>query len=149
MSERGRNPSWSRAVGVALAALLAVWGCTQNGGPPTAVTPQERDSTAASTVVLAVGQSTLVAPSSQLTFQRVVGDSRCPTGVQCAWAGEVEIALELQTPAGTESFQLSNRSDAAVVLGLAIKLVAVEPYPRAQVPIPAADYRASLRVTRN
>lgn len=147
MSEQREN----RGRAVLLAALLAVWGCSQNGGPPTEVTPPKdgADSAAAATFVLAVGQSAVVAPSTQLVFERVVGDSRCPIGVQCAWAGEVELALTLQAPAGSQSFQLSDRSEAAVILGFTIKLISVEPHPRAQVPVPAADYRATLRVTRN
>ena len=127
-------------------ALFAAWGCTQNGSAPTEVTPQTERTTAPTTVVLAVGQSADVAPSTRLTFDRVVGDSRCPTGVQCAWAGEVEIALTLQAPAGSQSFQLSDRADSSVVLGHTVKLMAVEPYPRASVQIPAADYRATVRV---
>ena len=127
-------------------ALLAAWGCTQNGGAPTEVTPQTERTTAASTVVLAVGQSAEVAPSTRLTFDRVVGDSRCPTGVQCAWAGEVEVALTLQSPAGSESFQLSDRAASSVVLGYRVTLITVEPHPRANVPIPSADYRATVTV---
>lgn len=128
-------------------ALLAAWGCTQNGGAPTEVTPQtERTTAAATTVVLAVGQSAEVAPTTRLTFDRVVGDSRCPTGVQCAWAGEVEVALTLQAPAGSQSFELSDRADSSVVLGHRVTLIAIEPHPRASVQIPAADYRATVTV---
>jgi hypothetical protein len=129
-----------------LLAILAVCGCAQNGGAPTEVTPQTERTTAAATVVLAIGQSADVAPSARLTFDRVVGDSRCPTGVQCAWAGEVEVALTLQAPAGSQSFQLSDRADSSVVLGYTVKLMAVEPHPRANSRIPAADYRATVRV---
>ena len=140
----------NRHSGTALAlALLAAWGCTQNGSAPTEVTPQTERTTAATTVVLAVGQSAEVAPSTRLTFDRVVGDSRCPTGVQCAWAGEVEVALTLRTPAGSQSFQLSDRADSSVVLGYTVTLVSVEPHPRANQPIPAGDYRASVRVAQD
>lgn len=138
-----------RSANALVLALLAAWGCTQNGGAPTEVTPQTERTTAATTVVLAVGQSAEVAPSTGLTFDRVVGDSRCPIGVQCAWAGEVEVALTLQAPAGSQSFQLSDRADSSVVLGHRVTLIAVEPHPRASVQIPAADYRATVSVARN
>lgn len=138
-----------RSSTVWILALLAVWGCTQNGGAPTEVTPQTERTTAAATVVLAVGGSAEVAPSTRLSFDRVVGDSRCPTGVQCAWAGEVEVALTLQSPAGSQPFQLSDRGAPSVVLGYTVTLVSVEPHPRANQPIPAGDYRASVRVVHD
>ena len=128
-------------------ALVAALGCTQNGGAPTEVTPQTERTTAATTVVLAVGQSADVAPSTRLSFDRVVGDSRCPTGVQCAWAGEAEVALTLRAPAGSQSFQLSDRADTSVILGHTVKLMAVEPYPRAGAQIPAGDYRVTVTVS--
>lgn len=47
-------------------------------------------------VTLGMGQSTLLADNSLLTYVRLVDDSRCAPNVQCVWEGSAEIALRWQ-----------------------------------------------------
>ena len=47
-------------------------------------------------VTLGMGQSTLLADNSLLTYVQLVDDSRCAPGVQCVWEGSAEIALRWQ-----------------------------------------------------
>ncbi len=63
-------------------------------GPPPAAAGQ------AQTVSLGMGQPARLADGSELTYTRLIDDSRCPAGVQCAWEGSAEIALRWQPPRG-------------------------------------------------
>ncbi len=55
-------------------------------------------------VSLPVGKSCVIAAENlQLTFLRVVEDSRCPKGAQCIWAGQAIIALSIKKDAGPAS----------------------------------------------
>lgn len=58
-------------------------------------------------IALTAGQSAEIAPGTELRFDKVVSDSRCPANVQCVWAGEVKIALTLSSPEGKASIELS------------------------------------------
>ena len=59
------------------------------------------------TVSLSIGEELLIAGDTQLRLLRVVNDSRCPSDVQCVWAGEVTLEFELSTPSGKSRFQLA------------------------------------------
>lgn len=75
-------------------------------------------------VTLSAGEEAEVAPATKLRFDRLVSDSRCPTGVQCIWAGEVRIALALTSPAGVDAFELSQRENKTTVHSLQIEFLA-------------------------
>ena len=72
------------------ALLLAGCAALPNGSSPVAD---------GSRVTLGIGQSTLLADNSLVTYTRLVNDSRCAPDVQCVWEGDAEIALRWQ-PAG-------------------------------------------------
>lgn len=72
-------------------------------GPPAATAP--------GTVILAAGKPAAIASDATLTFNRIVSDSRCPSGAQCIWAGEVRISLALTVNNETSSFELSTMSN--------------------------------------
>ncbi|NQY05280.1 MAG: hypothetical protein HRT68_03490 [Flavobacteriaceae bacterium] len=40
---------------------------------------------------------TLTDEITQVTFLKVITDSRCPKGVTCVWAGEVEFEIEIKS----------------------------------------------------
>lgn len=83
--------------------------------PPTASQPK----------VLVAGQSVLLGPGATLRFERVAGDSRCPAGKQCIWAGEVTLALSLVDAQGRADFELrSTTAPKATVKGYALELAA-------------------------
>jgi hypothetical protein len=88
----------------------------------------------------------------QITFEGVSEDSRCPTGVQCVWAGDVAAAFALQkspdaavqrTLHTNGRFARQTEIDAFVV-----QLEEVKPYPKEGATIAPGDYRATLVVTR-
>ena len=50
------------------------------------------------TVTLALGQNIFVKEHQlNLTFDKVLNDSRCATGVQCIWAGNATVAVTAMT----------------------------------------------------
>ena len=72
--------------------LLAGCAALPHGGTPLAD---------GSEVTLGMGQSTLLADNSLLTYVRLVDDSRCAPNVQCVWEGSAEIALRWQPRNGS------------------------------------------------
>lgn len=80
-------------IALACLTLLLASGCAAlpNGAAPAAD---------GSTVHLGLGQSTLLADNSLLTYTRLVNDSRCAPGVQCVWEGDAEIALQWRAAGG-------------------------------------------------
>jgi hypothetical protein len=60
--------------------------------------------------VLSAGQSVALDTQTRLSFDRVTADSRCPANAQCAWAGEVAIALRLDRAGEQAELQLSTGS---------------------------------------
>lgn len=66
-------------------------------------------------------------------FDRIVSDSRCPSNVQCVWAGEVEVLIKLSGEATGERtlFLPGGTSGSATADGgrYRIELKAVTPYP--------------------
>ena len=102
----------------------------------------------------------------QLTFQEVVRDSRCPTGVACAWSGIVDVhvlaemasqraqQLLLGGVTNSEGWVLGSLVEAsgptaAWYAGYTISLLRVAPYPtRAQGDIPPQAYAVTLVVAK-
>ena len=80
-------------IAIACLTLLLASGCAAlpNGATPAAD---------GSTVSLGLGQSTLLADNSLLTYTRLTNDSRCAPGVQCVWEGDAEIALQWRAATG-------------------------------------------------
>jgi uncharacterized Zn finger protein len=106
--------------------------------------------------VLRVGQEVTVAEQKlNIKFVSVPEDSRCPKGVNCIWAGNVRVMLQV-TKVGSKPFKVElslNPRDfpdgeAANSGNYKIKLVGVEPYPVADQPIKASDYTATLSVSK-
>lgn len=82
-----------------------------------------------------------------IRFNRVVGDSRCPSDVVCVWAGEVEIELLV----GDDALLLRLPDDQggrskAFIGDWTFELLEVTPYPVSTNPIPPGQYRAKLLV---
>ena len=88
----------SRIASLFAVALLAGCAALPNGAAPLPDGTQ---------VTLGMGQSTLLADNSLLTYVRLVDDSRCAPTVQCVWEGSAEIALRWQpTGAGARDLHL-------------------------------------------
>jgi len=130
---------------LSIAALAA--GCNQ----PEIVTALDR------TFHLGVGRQA-VFPSQQLElgFARAV-DSRCPEGTNCMRAGEAIVTLWMGPEGGRkpEVFEAripaSASPDSATVVehgDYRIRLIGLEPRPKASQPVDTTAYVLELRVTR-
>jgi hypothetical protein len=125
------------------AAVIAsvLWGCSDNPSQPPA---EDIDLT------LPYGQSAIVPGTSiQVTFERLLEESRCPEDVLCVQAGNGQVLIGAQ----------DGRQDARLVLnttqtpraerfaGYTFELRALDPYPRSDRRTKPEDYRATLRIT--
>ena len=82
-------------------------------------------------------------------FKGVSNDSRCPTDVQCVWAGNAVVTLSLSQGEGpTTDVTLNSTLDPKITkfAGYSIRLAGVKPAPKAGKPIPPGDYVATLEV---
>lgn len=138
-----------------LCATLAACG----GGADSMKTPAQADDGAdrnGTAVVLSLGQPATV-PQESLSLQMTeVRDSRCPVDAVCVWAGHASIALTA-TQAGqpAEVLEIGLPAPADMKLpgearyrNLRLTLQQLDPAPRAAVPTPLAQYRATVLVQR-
>lgn len=100
---------------------------------------------------LAAGQSGRVGGTPvTVTFRSVGTDSRCPSNVQCVWAGDAAINLSLSatTTASQEAVLHTNLDPRSVdFAGYRVKVVGVAPVPKSGSTIPAANYVVTLQVS--
>ncbi len=123
------------------AACLASACQSQATSPPTPAEPL------ITTLVLDKGMTGDIGPNATLTFVKVVGDSRCPQGVQCIWAGEVTIALKIAVGSAIEDFELSTHgSPSRTVKGYGVDLVSFEACPGGPAVTPLPGECATLKV---
>ena len=138
-----------RKIEVVAALLLSVTACMTPSQPGASgsVTPTINASMG-SEFDLSVGQEAKLQGSAVvIRFRGVTEDSRCPSDVQCVWAGDAVVALSL-TGAGSSDPSLHTTLDPKAVqyAGRTITLVGVKPIPRSGTKIPALEYVATLRV---
>jgi len=87
-----------------------------------------------------------------LLFREVPQDSRCPTDVQCVWAGNGMVRLEValgESPDTPRDLNTTLDPTSTVVGGYRITLLRLLPDPVSTSQIPQDAYRAQLRVERS
>ena len=101
---------------------------------------------------LRVGRSATVAGEGlTVSFQAVPSDSRCPTGVQCVWAGNAVVQVVLSKDGKAFGAELNTSLEPTSVdyLNYNVALVSLAPYPTANGgPISQSQYRATFVVTK-
>ena len=77
----------------------------------------------------------------------VMEDSRCPSDVQCIWAGTVRLRARVESGGGTseETFELGKAVQKA---GVEITLDRVDPAPHSGTRLNPADYTFSFKITK-
>jgi hypothetical protein len=130
-----------------LPLLIGIQGCASRvlGQAPTVDVGTE--------FVLAPGEVRGVAGTDlTLTFVRIVGDSRCPTGVTCIREGDAVALLRVQMPGKAPSeltLHTSGPSSGEVVVDpVTIRLVDVTPHPSEGSKPRPEEYRATLLIRR-
>lgn len=126
-----------------------ILGCTRAPvGEPQSVQPSEA-------FELAPGESARIEASGEelvIEFSGVRNDSRCPSDVLCAQAGEALVALNLTLDGETQTASLSTFGTAASqaqIGDFTIQLQSLEPYPVSTEAIDPQDYRLTLVVETN
>jgi hypothetical protein len=126
---------------VPLVLIVALAACRSTGepAPRTASLNQE--------IQLAPAEQAAY-PQQGLTveFVRVVEDSRCPTDVECVWAGEVKVQVATRmNQAGPAQHEIKAGEHASVG-AFRVFVVNVEPVPVSTRQIPPEEYRVTLKV---
>ena len=89
---------------------------------------------------------------TKLTILKVKNDSRCPTEVQCKWAGNAEILIEVKHPntkASTFTLNTNDRMESEVEIdGYYYKLIKLTPYPKLESVILQSSYKAEILVEK-
>lgn len=99
---------------------------------------------------------TLAGENLRLRFVRVAADSRCPTGVDCVWAGNAEVIVEVGAKNRRVSKTLRLNTNASPerpaedkYRSYTVKLVGLKPYPRTTRKIRQGDYTVTLLVVKD
>lgn len=103
---------------------------------------------------LAPGQSARIASEGMdIKFIGETQDSRCPTGVDCFWAGQVICNVELTKDGNKNLVTLTESAGSGLVTGYTFQnykiIFSVSPYPVAGKTIAKSDYRLSLTVRKS
>jgi len=135
-----------RSMGVVLALL--VLACNS---APTA--PGNSIPAGGATIVLQVESPKQVDTDLRVSFAQVVEDSRCPASVVCVWQGNGAIRLDVTTGGSPQSITLNTAGGTAFpgetsAGGYTFTLVELDPQRKTPDPVPAQQYRATIRVTR-
>jgi hypothetical protein len=98
---------------------------------------------------------TFAGESLRLRFASVAEDSRCPVNVNCVWAGNAEVLIEVGTKGGRDKQVLRLNTNAGTqgagegkYRGYTLKLVGLSPQPRDGRKIAAGAYAATLLVVK-
>ena len=125
-----------------LIGLILLAGCSKNS---------EINAALGGTATLAPGQTVSITDASlKVKFLEVVNDSRCATGVECFWEGEVSALVEITQQGSTDSLVLTKRASGIGTEGFNEFEISFEvtPYPQADKQISKKDYRLKITVTK-
>ena len=133
--------------------MLAAVACAGSGAAVGSNNPvASKDVATGQDFDLAPGQTAIVDGGAlSVTFVKVAADSRCPTGVQCVWAGDGAVSLRAGTPGAgedTATLHTTLTPKAAKAGPYEITLVGLKPYPKQGSKIPPATYVATLHIIR-
>lgn len=139
------------------ACFIIPWGCAGKKQP------QETDMQNTTIRVsldsgfqLMHNQAAVIEPEDlSVKFVNVAEDSRCPVGVECIWAGQAKIELEIRLQ-GNKPYSITlisqeGRDDLAIkrLNGLFVKLVKVEPRRQPNQELSLKDYLITLNISRS
>jgi hypothetical protein len=86
-----------------------------------------------------------------IAFESVLEDSRCPKGVDCIWSGNAKISIKSSKPKETPAKIELNTDDgpkSSPYMDYEIKLVALKPNRKPDVPLRRDEYRALLIISK-
>ena len=148
-----------------LMLISAIAGCNAKNTTTTVVISPTTTATTATTTpgtlpallnvqfTLAPGQTVRIqSESMDIRFVDVTGDSRCPQGVECIWAGQVSCAVDITKNNILNQVTLSDSAGSGASTGQDFQnyhiFFSVTPSPVAGKLIDAKDYRLTLTVSQ-
>lgn len=99
-----------------------------------------------STIRTTMGQK-MTGLNVSITPIEITDDSRCPTDVQCIWAGTVHVRAKISTPNGS-SEELLEIGHPVTKHGYTIIFSELTPAPKADETIPVSSYRFVFTVSK-
>lgn len=120
-----------------LFAILLLGGCT---GPSIA----GPGSIAGSGQMAAGFGQRLYVDGPHVTPLKLIEDSRCPSDVDCVWAGRVRLLIRIETGRGAVEREIASNEALPVADGT-LRLAAIHPDRVSRTVIPPAEYRFSFR----
>jgi hypothetical protein len=134
-------------------AIFASIGCTTPSQPipgggvsPTIQVQADRQFD-----LMAYQEAVVEGTSLRIRFNAVSSESRCPSDVQCVWAGNAIVSLSLASSgiaSGSATLNTTLDPKFTDYAGYRITLLGLKPYPKSGSKIPAADYVATLEVRK-
>jgi len=119
-----------------------------------ASTPNRIPTNLNETFEISIGQDAAVSGESlRIKLLNVSGDSRCPSDVECVWAGQVTVTLEVSTD-NPESHGTLNLTHSVIKTAkdfgiYSIGVLKVSPWPASyRGPIKQSDYVVTLSVNK-
>jgi hypothetical protein len=145
--------------------ISAITGCSAQKTTTTVVISPTTTTTTATTTpgtqlvflnvpfTLAPGQTARIeSEGMDIRFVDVTGDSRCPQGVECIWAGQVSCAVEITKNNILNQITLTDSAGSGASTGQDFQnyqiLFSVTPSPVAGKTITKSDYRLTLTVSQ-
>lgn len=133
-----------RAISVILISLIFL-GCIQNQIKSDFGHPFD----------LKAGQTASIGPDNLLvTFNGIIADSRCPSGVECIWAGQAVASFDVAEGSSIQHLNVTKGTEVGSVdftsqnKNYTLRLLAVEPYPTAGSKISLSDYNVTISVLK-
>jgi hypothetical protein len=95
-------------------------------------------------------QKTVTKEKMTIKFLSLEEDSRCAEGLQCVWAGNARIKIQVTGRRGSETFEINTNTGArgAAFNGYAITLDSLTPTPKANIRIDKNGYTATFTVRK-
>jgi len=121
-------------------SLFALWAVAACEGDISA--PETGES-----FTLAPGEGVALGALGHVRFQGVVADSRCPLRLQCVWAGDGAVVLEVIPRTGDaveHTLHTLGGAKAIVLDSYELTLIELSPYPEVPGGIRPEDYRVTL-----
>lgn len=102
---------------------------------------------ATSSIITTYLGGTTTGLSVSVNPRKLVSDSRCPEGVQCIWAGAVEVRTAISTTVAHGEHVLK-LGEPQVFGDFTVTLISVTPGPKAGEEIPESSYRFTFEVRK-
>ena len=110
-----------------------------------ASSPAQQQAQRGATVTLGFEESAMFDDRLELQFVGVLEDTRCPSDVDCVWAGEVKVRLAIRIDAGKATSQDVIAGQSVSADSYRITVIEVGPEPVSDRKIAPADYTVVIK----